>query len=313
MSSHRHDAGRRACLKTVSALGIASFAPALMPRGAKAAAPARVVSLSWAGAQALISLGVAPVAVADRVDYPLAGTQPPLPADTSEVGAHDEPNLERVQQLLPELIVIDANQQALDARLQRIAPTFTLDIYNPQRGQPYTLAAQETLRLGARIGRGDAARRYLQHADDELATCAKTIAAREMRLPVLVVDLYDDGRHLYLYGGNSLIQDVMDRLGVRNAWQGSTGSGYLLQGIEALAAFGDAQMFYISHGVRDQIALHNLSRSVLWQHLPFVKANRFRPLPGFFAYGATASAVQFARELTAGLVAMQSQTGSTDG
>jgi len=110
-----------------------------------------------------------------------------------------------------------------------------------------------------------------------------------------------------------MMQDVMDRLGVRNAWRGSTETGYLLQGIEALATYSDAQMFYISHGARDQIALHNLQRSLVWQHLPFVEAQRFRPLPGFFAYGSTASAVQFAKALTAGLVALDSQAGGAHG
>jgi ferric hydroxamate transport system substrate-binding protein len=273
-------------------------------KSAPAANSPRIVSISWAGAQILASLGVVPLAITERSDYPRVGALPPMPASVLELGPHSEPNLELLEQLKPELIVMDTNQQALETRLNKIAPTLTVDIYNAQRGKPYERACAETLRIGARLGIEAAAHAYLRRVDDELAACARTLSTLSARPPVLIADLYDDGRHLYLYGPNSMMQDVMDRLGVRNAWQGSTDSGYLLLGIEGLATMGDAHLFYISHGQRDRIALNNLGRSGLWNNLPFVHAQRFLPLPGFFTYGATACATQFAAELTAGLVAL---------
>ncbi|MFT4063672.1 ABC transporter substrate-binding protein [Paraburkholderia sp.] len=304
--------GRRDCLKALLALGATGFAwpAAAAVAGSASHAQPRVVSLSWAGAQILVSLGVTPLALTERADYPRAGALPAMPASVLELGSHSEPNLELLQQLKPELIVIDVNQLGLEARLSTIAPTIAVDIYNARLGKPYALAVATTLRIAQRLGRKQAAQAYLLSVEDELAARARTVSTLGAAPPVLIADLYDDGRHLYLYGPNSMMQDVMDRLGVRNAWQGSTGSGYLLLGIEGLAPMGDARMFYISHGARDKIALHNLSRSGLWQNLPFVHAQRFRPLPGFFAYGATACAVQFANELTAGLVALDRQAGA---
>ncbi|MGS0897327.1 ABC transporter substrate-binding protein [Burkholderia stagnalis] len=298
-------AGRRRALGALCALPVASLAPGLAPpaRAAAGATP-RVASLSWAGAQILLSLGVAPLGLTECADYPRSGARPALPAGVIELGLHAEPNLELLQRIGPDLIVIDTNQAALDARLTRIAPTVTVDIYNPRRGTPLDRAIAETLRIGALLGREAAAHRHLADVDAQLAACAAAVSSLAARPPVLIVDLYDDGRHLYLYGPNSMMQDVMDRLGVRNAWRGSTDSGYLLTGIETLASMGDARMYYISHGARDRIALHNLSRSALWQHLPFVQAQRFVPLPGFFTYGATPCAVQFAQALTAGLTAL---------
>lgn len=274
---------------------------------------ARVVSLSWAGAQILVSLGIAPLALTERADYPRSGALPAMPSSVLELGLHSEPNLELLQQIKPDLIVIEANQSDLEARLKTIAPTVTIDIYNAQRGKPFALAVAETRRIAALLGRQQNAKAYLASVDTALAACARTVSTLAAAPRVLIADLYDDGRHLYLYGPNSMMQDAMDRIGVRNAWTGSTGTGYLLLGIEGLATIGNAQMYYISHGVRDQIALHNLNRSVLWQNLPFVQRERFRPLPGFFAYGATACAVQFANELTAGLVVLDRQAGLKHG
>jgi ferric hydroxamate transport system substrate-binding protein len=325
---------RRRCLSALGAIGTLGVLGTLGTSAAWSAAPLaaglvwpagvtaaervpdqapRIVSLSWAGAQILVSLGIVPLGISDRANYPLTGALPEMPAGVREIGTHSEPNLELLQRIKPDLIVIDANQSDLGARLSRIAPTFTVDIYNAQRGKPYVLAAAETQRMAALLGREAAARNYLAQADAQLAACAATVSTLAAAPPVLIVDLYDDGRHLYLYGPNSMMQDTLDRLGVRNAWRGSTDSGYLLLGIEGLASMGDAQMYYISHGVRDRIALHNLSRSMLWQHLPFVQTKRFVPLPGFFAYGATSCALQFATELTAAMVALDRQRGQGRG
>ncbi|MEQ5838797.1 ABC transporter substrate-binding protein [Paraburkholderia acidicola] len=300
-----------------SATSLASSGLAL-PRAATAAGPAsgrtpRIVSLSWAGAQILVSLGVVPLGIADRANYPLTGALPAMPADVLELGTHSEPNLELLQRIKPDLIVIDTNQLDLDTRLRSIAPTFTIDIYNAQKGKPFARAVAETQRVAALLGRQEAARSYLAEVDARLAACAATVSTLGTSPRVLIVDLYDDGRHLYLYGPNSMMQDTMDRLGVRNAWTGSTDSGYLLSGIEGLAEMGDAQMYYISHGVRDRIALHNLSRSALWQNLPFVRTQSFVPLPGFFTYGSTSCAVQFAEALTAGMVALDVKKGHARG
>lgn len=273
----------------------------------------RVASLSWAGAQILVALGLDPVAITERGNYVSFDTRPAMPAGTVELGLHSEPNLELLQALKPDFLIIDTDQTGLTGRLESIAPTLTVDIYNPALGKPYARAALETLRIGTALGREREAHAHLAEQDAQIAQNAQVIAGLGSMPPVLIADLYDDGRHLYVYGPNSMMQDVLERLNVRNAWHGSTSSGFLLMGIEELASQPDAQMFYIDRGLRNRIAFHNLQRSVLWNHLPFVQAKRIAPLPGFFTYGATACAAQFAAELTAGLVALDRAAGARHG
>ncbi len=268
----------------------------------RAAMPPRVASLSWAGAQILASIGAPPIALTELESYPEVGALPPMPPGVLELGSHSEPNLELLAQLKPDLIVLDQGQSNLDAQLRRIAPTFAIDIYDPQRGRPLARAVAETGRLAARLDRLPQAHAYLDDVERRLASRAATIDTLVVP-PVLVVDLYDDGRRLFVYGPNSMIHDVMTRLGIANAWRGDTGTGWVLLNIEDLAPMADAQMFYISHGARDRIALSNLARSPLWRSLPFVAQGRFHPLSGFFTYGAASCAVQCADGLTQGLVA----------
>jgi ferric hydroxamate transport system substrate-binding protein len=283
--------------RVLGALAVLPFAS-----GARAAMPLRVASLSWAGAQILASIGAPPIALTELDSYPEVGALPLMPPDVIELGSHSEPNLELLAQLKPDLIVLDQDQSNLDAQLRRIAPTFTIDIYDAQRGKPLARAIDETARLAARLDRPAQARTYLDGVDRHLAARAATIATLDVP-PVLVVDLYDDGRRFFVYGPNSMIHDVMTRVNIANAWRGETDTGWVLLNVEDLAPMADAQMFYISHGARDRIALSNLARSPLWRSLPFAAQGRFHPLPGFFTYGAAACAIQCADGLTQGLVA----------
>ncbi|WP_250470133.1 MULTISPECIES: ABC transporter substrate-binding protein [unclassified Caballeronia] len=283
-------------------LGGLAFLPftTLVQAATHVSVPVRVASLSWAGAQMLVSIGATPLALAERDSYPETGALPVMPAGVLELGSHGEPNLELLAQLKPDLIVRDDDQSNLDAQLRFIAPTHSIDIYDAQRGKPYARAAEETRRLAAVLNREPEASIYLADVDRQIAEYAQKVAKLNVR-PALVVDLYDDGRHLFVYGPNSMLHDVMTRLGVRNAWHGDTNSGFALLDIEDLASMHDAQLFYISHGERDDFALRNLSRSLLWRSLPFVAAGRVHPLPGFFTYGASSCAVQFATGLADGL------------
>jgi ferric hydroxamate transport system substrate-binding protein len=289
------DKRRRQLLGALAAMPFLPLAPL-----AFAASSMRVASLSWAGAQILVSIGAPPIALAERDSYPETGALPVMPASVLELGSHSEPNLELLAQLKPDLIVRDEDQSNLDAQLRHIAPTHSIDIYDAQRGKPYALAIAETRRLATVVGRASQASLYLDDVERQLDAYAKQVATLSAR-PVLIVDLYDDGRHLFVYGPNSMLHDVMTRLGIANAWHGETDTGFALLDIEDLASMRDAQLFYISHGERDDVALRNLSRSLLWRSLPFVAAGRVRPLPGFFTYGASSCAVQFANGLTHGL------------
>ncbi len=224
-----------------------------------------------------------------------------MPPSIVELGLHSEPNLELLVQMRPHLIVVDTNQASLLPQLERIAPTFTVDIYDPSRGRLYSRAIAETLRLASRIDREREARAYLAGVEQTLERCTRSIHALGQVPPVLITDLYDDGRHLYVYGSNSMMQDVLDRLGVPNAWTRPTPSGFTLPGIENLAAFTTAQMFFIDRGPLNRVVLHNLGDSRLWNHLPVVANRRVAALPGFFTYGATACAAQFAIELSRAL------------
>jgi iron complex transport system permease protein len=86
------------------------------------------------------------------------------------------------------------------------------------------------------------------------------------------------------------------RFGIQNAWRGEAAFwGSVSVGIDRLAAFNEADVICFDHGNEREMA--QLMATPLWQAMPFVRAGRFQRVPAVWFYGATLSAMHFARVL----------------
>lgn len=66
----------------------------------------RVIALEWVYAENLLALGIQPVGVADIQGYKqYVNVQPSLTESVVDVGTRQEPNLEAIAQLKPDLIL----------------------------------------------------------------------------------------------------------------------------------------------------------------------------------------------------------------
>lgn len=276
-------------------LGLA--AASLAPRGAVASGNLRVASMDWALTETMLALGHAPLAIVAAVDWNRFVVEPPLPAGVADLGLQQEINLELLASLEPNLILSSPFLSNLEPALQRIAKTVQLSIFERGTlplGQPRFLAEQ----LGSILNREALARSNLTLAEQKFSDYRKRIAALAP-LPVLLVN-FIDARHVRVYGGNGLFQNVLDRLGVVNAWTGATNYwGFSTLGIERLASDKDLRLITFEPIPAD--ALPTLERSPLWSKLPFVRAGRVSVLPPVFMFGAMPSALRFARLLVAAL------------
>ena len=113
--------------------------------------------------------------------------------------------------------------------------------------------------------------------------------------PLLMVTLLD-ARHMLVFGKNCLFQEVLDRYGIPNAWEGEmTFWGSTAIGIDRLAQFRDVDVLCFDHG--NEREMQTLMATPLWQAMPFVREQRFQRVPAVWFYGATLSAMHFARVL----------------
>lgn len=279
---------RREAVAAILAAG-AGLHPA---RNAAAAPMPRVAAAGWAGAQTLLALGVVPLALPEIARYRALVAEPPLPESVQELGLRSEPNLELLTALAPDLIVADAG--SVTSPLARIAPVATFAPLRPGR-RPAEAAREATLALAARLGRDAEAQSLIAAHEARLAGAAERLSGDRGGPLCLVSDAF--GNRALVFGGNSLYQDVLDRVGLRNAFTGATSAwGHATVGLDQLAALDPTtRLVLLTSRVPD--ARTFLALRPLWRTLPFLREERVTVLADILFYGGLPSADRFARLL----------------
>ncbi len=273
-------------------LSLAAFAVA--PARASAAAP-RVAALDWTLATACLSLGLVPAGVAEKRLYARWVGEPALPPGVVELGLRDAPSLEGLAQLAPDLILVDAFAGPLRARLERVAPTLSLDIFGDARN-PLALSEAALRDLGRRFGRAAEADSVLAGVDAGFAR-ARAALGEGPRPAVLPFNLADD-RHLRVYGAGSLYADALRRLGLAPAWTGVTGPwGTATTDLAALAAVPEATLVLVDPVPAEAESV--LAGGALWAGL--TAGRRVLRLPAAWPFGEAGAARRFAELLAAAL------------
>lgn len=292
--------GRRtACARVVHtvvwALGLAlciAVAPVQAaepsPASANTQAP-RLATVDWGLAQNMVAIGVTPLAVGQTSGYAAWVGQPQLPAATRDLGLRSQPNLELLAQLDPDRILITQMYASLKPRLAQVAPVSTVDVYfTPGPVWANTVAAVK--KLGRIADRPAAARDLIERTESDIHAAAARLP--DDPKPLLVVQ-WSDAQHVYVFGQNSLIGATMQRMGLKNAWQGKTSRwGSAQVPISRLASIDAGRVVVMGPvpvGLRDQIA-----DSRLWHSLDVVRNAPVIYIPGVWSFGGLPSASRFA-------------------
>jgi iron complex transport system substrate-binding protein len=119
-------------------------------------------------------------------------------------------------------------------------------------------------------------------------------------LPPLLVVQFIDERHVRVFGRHSLFEAVMQRLGLRNAWQGETNDwGFSVASLEQFLSIPEARLVVVDPipvGVSER-----LQEPGLWQHLPLVQQAPVLHLPAVWSFGGVLAARRFATLLSEAL------------
>jgi ferric hydroxamate transport system substrate-binding protein len=263
----------------------------------KFAAP-RVVALDWAGGAMALSLGVTPVGLADKELYRTWVAEPLLPSEVMDVGLRTEPDLELVAELKPNLILTNPLGAGSRMLLERIAPTYVIDL-TTNNGDLIDQAERGLTQLGERLGRVTEAEAFIEDTRAYFTKLRQSLA-KDQR-PFVVIQFLDP-RYVRVYSTKSIFGGALEQLGLHNAWDGAGNLwGFDLVGIEKLAAFPDADIVVVDplpSGV-------NLSANPdsLWGNLPAVRGGRVVHLPPAWPFGESTAARRFAALLTNALSA----------
>lgn len=268
----------------LAGLGALAYGPA------RAAVPTRVVALEWSIVSMLLSIGIVPVGIGETDGYRAWVGSPALPAGVTDVGIRNEPNLEALSALRPDLILISPLSRAIASLLEAVAPVREITLYDAERA-PLSRARRVLTELGATLGHEAEAAAAIARAED-VFSAARARLASEPR-PALVMLSFLDARHARVFGPGSLFGDVVERVGLVNAWTIAGNEwGYTLVGIEALARLPEAALVVVEP-VPPDVRLRAAGPS-LWTNLPAIRAGRLVTLPPVWQFGDLEAGARFA-------------------
>ncbi|MCP3244720.1 ABC transporter substrate-binding protein [Aeromonas hydrophila] len=256
----------------------------------------RIATVDWTIAETLLALGVTPLAVGDVGSYRAWVGEPLLPAAVVDIGQRAQPNRELLAELKPDRILISPLAAPLAPTLSRIAPVQSIALYEPD-ADLWQRLHEATLTIAALVDKTTEAEQLLAGLDQDLAQMRAALPAD---LPPLLVVQFIDERHVRVFGRHSLFEAVMQRLGLRNGWQGETNAwGFAVANLEQLMALPQARLVVVDPipvGVSER-----LQEPGLWQQLPQVRAAAVLHLPAVWSFGGVLAARRFAVQLSSAL------------
>jgi iron complex transport system substrate-binding protein len=272
----------------------ASVVPA--PLFAQSIGP-RIVSLDYGLASTLLSLGLPPVGISDLADWDRWVVEPPMPKSVVDIGSSFEVNFEILVTLKPDIILTTPYLDELLPKLQSVAKVVRLEVFTPDIGSILPAAIAATRKLAGELGRENEAEQFLARADAFFERCGSRLAGKNLP-PVALVN-FMDARHVRIYSSPGLFHNVLERIGVRNAWtRESNYWGFETIGIEDLSKITDPDARLIAFDPVPPDVLPKLAQSPLWNRLAFARPGHLSILPPALMFGMVNEAMRFAGLLT---------------
>ena len=257
----------------------------------------RIVSLDYGLASTLLSLGLPPVGISDLADWGRWVVEPRMPESVVDIGSAFEVNFEILVALKPDIILTTPYLDELLPKLQSVAKVVRLEIFVPGIGAILPAAIAATRKLAVELGRQNEAEQFLARADAFFERCRSRLA--DKNLPPVALVNFMDARHVRIYSSPGLFHNVLERIGVRNAWtRESNYWGFETIGIEELSKITDPDARLIAFDPVPPDVLPKLAQSPLWNRLAFARPGHLSILPPALMFGMVNEAMRFVGLLT---------------
>ncbi|ONI85488.1 ABC transporter substrate-binding protein [Saccharothrix sp. ALI-22-I] len=272
-------------------------------------APAqRVVALEWAEAETVASLGVMPVGVADTAGYKTWDTAVPLADDVKDVGKRNEPSVDSIVALNPDVVIMpEGRDETLANQLEKYVPVIVTKSSDAARN--FDRLREDTKMMAQAIGKSAEADELLSEMDTALADGKKAVEAKGASgTPFVMADGWLEGSTVNIrpFGKGSLVSDTAEAVGLKNVWTGEVDAAWGLGAtdVEGMTAVTDPKTMLFYAASEDDVFTTGLAQNPVWQRLPFVVSKKVVKLvPGTWMFGGpksvTSIAEQFVKATTA--------------
>ncbi|PGK68690.1 ABC transporter substrate-binding protein [Bacillus thuringiensis] len=276
----------------------------------------KVVVLEWVYSEDLLALGVQPVGMADIKNYnKWVNTKTKPSKDVVDVGTRQQPNLEEISRLKPDLIITASfRSKAIKNELEQIAPTVMFDpstvMFDPSTSNNDHFAEMtETFKQIAKaVGKEEEGKKVLADMDKAFADAKAKIEKADLKDKNIAMAQAFTAKNVPTFRiltDNSLALQVTKKLGLTNTFEAgkSEPDGFKQTTVESLQSVQDSNFIYIVAD-EDNIFDTQLKGNPAWEELKFKKENKMYKLKGdTWIFGdpesATSLATQVADVMTA--------------
>lgn len=274
--------------------------------------PENIVVLEWSYAEDLLALGIQPAGVADLDGFhQWVNIDKEFDESVEDVGTRQEPNLEAISRLNPDLIIAVQfrHEQYLDT-LTDIAPVVTFAPYGEEAIQDhYKNMVNEFETVAKVVDKEDEAEQVLAELESFTEEQKQRVANAELEGAQYVATQAFTAQNtpvLRLFTKNSIVSQVMSNLGFENVYESDKVEtyGYSEVTVEALQNFQDEdlQFLYIVQE-DDNIFDEQLKGNPVWENLSFVQDGTTHQLPGdTWTFGGVLSAEVLTKQLVDAMV-----------
>lgn len=274
-------------------------------------APAqKVVVLEWTYAEDLLAVGVQPAGMADISDYEdYVNIEPQLDETVVDVGGRQEPNLEAIAALEPDLIVgVSFRHDAMIEQLETIAPTVIFNPYPEDESVDLYQEMETTfLEIAKAVGKTTEGEQVLTDLEAQYEEKAAEIEAADLETKDVILTLAYSGAQapeIRVFTPNSMASIILERIGLNNVHEPDQFEifGSSTFNVEGLVKYEDANYLY-TVPEEDNIYENQLKGNPVWENLAFVQEGRTYDLGAdTWLYGGPLSAETLMNQITDVLV-----------
>ncbi|RLQ90444.1 iron-siderophore ABC transporter substrate-binding protein [Planomicrobium sp. Y74] len=266
----------------------------------------KVVVLEWTYAEDLLAVGVQPAGMADIESYgDYVNIEPQLDDTVVDVGGRQEPNLEAIAEIDPDLIIgVDFRHTAMLEELERIAPTVIFNPY-PEDDSINLYEEMETtfLEIAKAVDKTEEADQVLADLEEKYEESAAEIEAADLKTNDVILTLAYSGPQapeIRVFTPHSMASIILERIGLNNVHEPDQFEvfGSSTFNVEGLVQYEDANYLYTVPD-EDNIYENQLAGNPVWENLNFVQEGRTYDLgPDTWLYGGPLSAETLMDQIT---------------
>ncbi|ABK87324.1 iron compound ABC transporter, iron compound-binding protein [Bacillus thuringiensis str. Al Hakam] len=263
----------------------------------------KVVVLEWVYSEDLLALGVQPVGMADIKNYnKWVNTKTKPSKDVVDVGTRQQPNLEEISRLKPDLIITASFRgKAIKNELEQIAPTVMFDP-STSNNDHFAEMTETFKQIAKAVGKEEEGKKVLADMDKAFADAKAKIEKADLKDKNIAMAQAFTAKNVPTFRiltDNSLALQVTKKLGLTNTFEAgkSEPDGFKQTTVESLQSVQDSNFIYIVAD-EDNIFDTQLKGNPAWEELKFKKENKMYKLKGdTWIFGGPESATSLATQV----------------